>query len=136
VLSNPVYAGAYAYGKSRCERYVDETGRVRKRVRLLPQDTWAVLIPNHHPGFIDWAAFEMNQARLASNCHPGPSASGGSSSRGIRAAARLATCGRCGRHFGVYYQGKNSTPRLCIVPTAKRSNGRGNLVACESEEFE
>jgi hypothetical protein len=30
VLSNPVYAGAYAYGKSRCERYVDETGRVRK----------------------------------------------------------------------------------------------------------
>jgi len=34
VLSNPVYAGAYAYGKSRCERYVDETGRVRKRVRL------------------------------------------------------------------------------------------------------
>jgi hypothetical protein len=47
VLSNPVYAGAYAYGKSRCERYVDETGRVRKRMRLLPQDQWAVLIPNH-----------------------------------------------------------------------------------------
>jgi DNA invertase Pin-like site-specific DNA recombinase len=38
VLSNPVYAGAYAYGKSRSERYVDETGRVRKRVRLLPID--------------------------------------------------------------------------------------------------
>ena len=26
VLSNPVYAGAYVYGKTRCERYVDETG--------------------------------------------------------------------------------------------------------------
>jgi DNA invertase Pin-like site-specific DNA recombinase len=65
-LSNPVYAGAYAYGKSRCERYVDETGRVRKRVRLLPQEQWAVLIRDHHPGFIDWATFEMNQARMAS----------------------------------------------------------------------
>ncbi len=34
VLSNPVYAGAYVYGKTRYERYVDDTGRVRKRVRL------------------------------------------------------------------------------------------------------
>jgi Recombinase len=50
VLSNPVYAGAYAYGKSRCERYVDETGRVRKRIRLLPMEQWTVLIPKHHPG--------------------------------------------------------------------------------------
>jgi DNA invertase Pin-like site-specific DNA recombinase len=70
VLSNPVYAGAYAYGKSRCERYVDETGRVRKRIRLLPMDQWAVLIPNHHPGFIDWSTFERNQARMASNYPP------------------------------------------------------------------
>ena len=55
--------------KAARERYVDETGRVRKRMRLLPQDQWAVLIPNHHPGFIDWATFEMNQARMASNYH-------------------------------------------------------------------
>ena len=31
VLSNPVYAGAYAYGKTRQERYLDEAGRVSKR---------------------------------------------------------------------------------------------------------
>ena len=37
VLTNPVYAGAYAYGKSRQERYVDETGNIRKRVRKLPR---------------------------------------------------------------------------------------------------
>jgi len=27
VLSNPVYAGAYTFGKTRSERYVDEHGR-------------------------------------------------------------------------------------------------------------
>src|SRR5499425_616244 len=32
VLSNPVYAGAYVYGKTRYERYIDDTGRVRRRV--------------------------------------------------------------------------------------------------------
>ena len=110
VLSNPVYAGAYAYGKSRCERYVDETGRVRKRVRLLPQDQWAVLIPHHHPGFIDWATFERNQARLASHYHPGPEQAAGAIREGSALLQGLATCGRCGRRLRVYYQGQNSTP--------------------------
>jgi hypothetical protein len=48
VLTNPVYAGAYAYGKSRCEVTLDRCGARRKRVRKLPQSQWAVLIPNHH----------------------------------------------------------------------------------------
>jgi len=124
VLSNPVYAGAYAYGKSRSERYVDETGRVRKRVRLLPQDQWAVLIPNHHPGFVDWATFEMNQARLASNCHPGPQQVAGAVREGSALLQGLATCGRCGRHLRVYYQGKNSTPGYYCA-NSHAFNGRG-----------
>jgi DNA invertase Pin-like site-specific DNA recombinase len=110
VLSNPAYAGAYAYGKTRCERYVDETGRVRKRVRVLPQDQWAVLIPGHHPGFIDWTTFEMNQARLAKNAPPPPRQANGTVREGSALLQGLATCGRCGRHLHVYYQGKNSTP--------------------------
>jgi DNA invertase Pin-like site-specific DNA recombinase len=124
VLSNPVYAGAYAYGKSRTERYVDETGRVRKRTRLLPQDQWAVLIPNHHPGFIDWATFEMNQARLASNCHPGPKQAAGALREGSALLQGLATCGRCGRHLRVYYQGKNSTPGY-YCEQSQAAAGRG-----------
>jgi DNA invertase Pin-like site-specific DNA recombinase len=124
VLSNPVYAGAYAYGKSRCERYVDETGRVRKRVRRLPRDQWAVLIRGHHPGFIDWATFEMNQARLASNTHPVPHQAGGAVREGSALLQGLATCGRCGRHLRVYYQGKNSTPGYYCA-SDRVLNGRG-----------
>jgi DNA invertase Pin-like site-specific DNA recombinase len=124
VLSNPAYAGAYAYGKSRCERYVDESGRVRKRVRLLPQDQWAVLIPHHHPGFIDWATFEMNQARLAKNAPPPPRTANGAVREGSALLQGLATCGRCGRHLRVYYQGKNSTPGY-YCEQSQAAAGRG-----------
>ena len=64
VLSNPVYAGAYCYGKTRQERYVDEHGVLKTRLRRLPQSQWAVLIRDHHEGYIDWATYETNQARL------------------------------------------------------------------------
>ncbi|MGH8533346.1 MAG: recombinase family protein [Gammaproteobacteria bacterium] len=67
VLTNPVYAGAYTYGKTRRERYVDEQGVVRKRTRHLPRPEWSVLIPEHHEGFIDWAAYEANQTRLSTD---------------------------------------------------------------------
>jgi excisionase family DNA binding protein len=124
VLSNPVYAGAYAYGKSRSERYVDETGRVRKRTRHLPMDQWPVLIPNHHPGFIDWRTFEMNQARLASNAPPAAEQTSGAVREGSALLQGLATCGRCGRHLRVYYHGKNSTPGYYCA-NGRALNGRG-----------
>jgi hypothetical protein len=114
----------FAYGKSRCERYVDETGRVRKRVRLLPQEQWAVLIRDHHPGFIDWATFEMNHARMASNYHPAPEQAAGAVREGSALLQGLATCGRCGRHLRVYYQGKNSTPGYYCANN-QALNGRG-----------
>jgi DNA invertase Pin-like site-specific DNA recombinase/uncharacterized protein YndB with AHSA1/START domain len=110
VLINPVYAGAYAYGKSRQERYVDEDGRLQKRTHHLPRAEWRVLIKGHHPGFIDWATFEMNQARLARNIRPGPQQAAGAVREGSALLQGLATCGRCGRKLRVYYQGKHSTP--------------------------
>jgi DNA invertase Pin-like site-specific DNA recombinase len=110
ILTNPVYAGAYAYGKSRCERYVDERGVVKKRMRHLPIAQWAVLIPDHHPGFIDWATFQANQARLDSNTRPKPHQSGGAVREGSALLQGLATCGHCGRRLLTHYRGRNSTP--------------------------
>lgn len=110
VLTSPVYAGAYVYGKTRHERYVDETGRIRKRIRKLPQSDWSVLIRDHHPGFIDWETYEANQARIASNIRPRPHEGGGAVREGAALLQGIATCGSCGRRLRVYYQGKNSTP--------------------------
>jgi hypothetical protein len=42
-------------------------GVVRKRVRRLPRAEWAVFIPDHHEGFIDWSTYEANQARIGAS---------------------------------------------------------------------
>jgi DNA invertase Pin-like site-specific DNA recombinase len=110
ILTNPVYAGAYTYGKTRYERYVDEQGVVKKRTRHLPMDQWSVLIRDHHPGFIDWATFEANQARLDSNTRPRPHQAGGAVREGSALLQGLATCGHCGRRLMVHYRGRNSAP--------------------------
>ena len=110
ILTNPVYAGAYTYGKTKYERYVDEHGTVRKRIRHLPMDQWAVLILDHHPGFIDWATFQANQARLDSNTRPKPHQSGGAVREGSALLQGLVTCGHCGRRLHVHYRGRNSAP--------------------------
>lgn len=124
VLTNPVYAGAYAYGKTRHERYVDENGTVRKRVRQLPRSEWAVLIPEHHEGFVDWQTYEANRARIAKNTRPRPHQQGGAVREGAALLQGIATCGNCGRRLKVYYQGKNSTPGY-HCPGSTIVNGRG-----------
>jgi hypothetical protein len=106
VLTSPVYAGAYAFGKSRRERYVNERGQPRKRTRKLPQEEWEVLIWDHHPGFIDKATFEQNQARLAANTRPRAHEPGGAVREGSALLQGIAVCARCGRKLKVHYQGK------------------------------
>jgi len=110
VMTNPVYAGAYTYGKTKQECVIDETGQVKKRTKRLPQSQWAVLIHDHHKGFIDWKTYEMNQARIAKNTRPVPHKTTGAVREGAALLQGLATCGKCGRRLKVYYQGKNSSP--------------------------
>jgi len=110
VLTSPVYAGAYVYGKTRHERYVDEQGRVRKRVRKLPRSEWGVLIPEHHEGYIDWASYEANQTRISTNIRPLPHQGGGAVREGAALLQGLATCGHCGRRLRTHYRGRNHTP--------------------------
>lgn len=123
VLTNPVYGGAYVYGKSRQEIYVDEQGQLKKRVRRLPQSEWSVFIKEHHEGYVDWKTYEMNQERISKNTRPGPHNSG-AVREGMALLQGLATCGRCGRRLRVYYQGKNGTPGYYCASN-QIANGRG-----------
>jgi DNA invertase Pin-like site-specific DNA recombinase len=124
VLTNPVYAGAYAYGKTRHECVVDGQGGVTKRTRHLPRDQWAVLLPEHHPGFIDWETFLANQARIDANVHPAPHQAGGALREGTALLQGLATCGNCGRRLHTHYSGRTASPGYhCAGKTLV--NGRG-----------
>jgi DNA invertase Pin-like site-specific DNA recombinase len=110
VLTNPVYAGAYAYGKTRTETVLDAGGGRRKRVRHLPRSDWQVLIRDHHPGFIDWQTYEANQARIAQNTRPGPHNADGPVREGSALLQTLARCGHCGRRLRTHYSGRLSSP--------------------------
>jgi DNA invertase Pin-like site-specific DNA recombinase len=107
VLTNPVYAGAYA-----CRRDVtlDASGVRRKRVRKLPRSQWSVLIPNHHEGFIDWSTYEANRARITANTHPRPHQSGSGAVReGSALLQGVAMCGQCGRKLHTHYTGRTAS---------------------------
>jgi DNA invertase Pin-like site-specific DNA recombinase len=106
VLESPVYAGAYAFGKTRRERYIDENGNTRQRMRRLPQAEWQVLIWDHHPGYIDKATFDANRERIAANTRPRAHEPGGAVREGAALLQGIAVCGRCGRKLKVHYQGR------------------------------
>ena len=110
VLANPVYAGAYVYGKTRTEVTLDAAGVRRKRIRQLPRKEWQVLIKEHHAGYIDWQTYEANQQRIAKNTRPGPHKVGGAVREGSALLQGLASCGHCGRRLRTHYTGRTSSP--------------------------
>ena len=64
MLTNPVYAGAYAFGRRRA-RVSIEDGRKRtvRSLRRTPAE-WEVLIKDHHPGYITWEEFVTPLSQL------------------------------------------------------------------------
>jgi DNA invertase Pin-like site-specific DNA recombinase len=115
VLSNPCYAGAFVFGRTRTEKRVDDAGRVLARVKVLPRERWTVLIPQHHVGFISWEQYERNTALLRANWHPPCGEGGGPAREGRGLLQGLVRCGRCGRIMQIAYGGlRGNVPRyLC-----------------------
>jgi DNA invertase Pin-like site-specific DNA recombinase len=126
-LTHPAYAGAYVYGRTRDEHCLGAGGALRKRRRKLPRDQWEVLIPDHHPGFIDWDTYLANQARIGSNIRPQASQPGtGAVREGCALLQGLATCGSCGRKLAIFYRGPAKTvPNYYCQGSADLVNGRG-----------
>ena len=114
-LTNPVYAGAFVFGRTRTEKRIDATGKVVSHCVVLPREQWAVLIPDHHPGFIDWDTFEANTARLRANWRAPRGFGGGAPREGSALLQGRLRCGKCGRMMQTGYSGtKGNCPRyLC-----------------------
>jgi DNA invertase Pin-like site-specific DNA recombinase len=126
-LTHPAYAGAYVYGRTRKERYLDRSGALRQRSRRLPRDQWEVLIPDHHPGFTDWDTYQANQAKIGGNIRPQASQPGtGAVREGSALLQGLATCGTCGRKLAIFYTGPaRCVPNYYCQGSAELVNGRG-----------
>jgi len=105
LLTNPIYAGAYAFGRT-CSRVTVRDGRkhiVRGYRRT--QTEWEVLLPDHHEGYISWEQFGRNQRLIADNANSKGVMARGSVRRGDALLAGLLRCGHCGRRLHVSYSG-------------------------------
>ena len=107
ILTNPIYAGAYAFGRTTSKVSVE---RGRKHIRRgvhRPMAEWDVLIRDHHTGYITWQEFERNQGVIANNATgKGSAAVRGAVRRGELLLPGLLRCGHCGRKLHASYSGK------------------------------
>ena len=107
MLTNPVYAGAYAFGRTETRVRI-EAGRKRVvRGHRRAQEHWQVLIQEHHEGYIDWHTYEHNLRVIADNTNMRGSMARGALRRGEALLAGLLRCAHCGRKLHVAYSGAN-----------------------------
>ena len=100
ILKNPCYAGAYVHGRYTCRRTVDPDGTVHAGLVERPRTQWPVLITEHHHGYIGWADYLANEARLAANrtnAGARPPREGSALCQGI------IVCGSCGTSMRTNY---------------------------------
>jgi DNA invertase Pin-like site-specific DNA recombinase len=106
MITNPVYAGAYAFGRTTSKVIIaDGRKRVRRGLRR-PLADWDVLLKDQHEGYITWEQFERNQRLIADNATGKGSAAKGAVRGGELLLAGLLRCGHCGRKMYVAYGGK------------------------------
>jgi hypothetical protein len=115
LLTNPAYAGAFVFGRTRTHKRVDEHGEVKVRTVELPLEQWSVCLPDHHPGYVSWPDFLAARERLRSNVRP-RGEGGGAAREGAALLQGLLRCGRCGRRMQVAYSGTGGrSPRYACV---------------------
>jgi DNA invertase Pin-like site-specific DNA recombinase len=105
ILTNPVYAGAYAFGRTMSKVCIEDGRKRIIRGLRRPQTEW-VLLKDRHEGYITWDEFERNQHVIADNATSKGSATvRGAVRSGEPLLAGLLRCGHCGRKLYVAYGG-------------------------------
>jgi DNA invertase Pin-like site-specific DNA recombinase len=123
ILKNPLYAGAYAFGRTE-SRVAMVDGRAVKSIgHPKPQEQWTVLIVDHHLGYISWEEYERNQKLIAENAHMFKKDSRKAGRGGSSLLCGLLRCGRCGRMMSVVYKGLNNNVPRYYCCGGRRNHG-------------
>jgi len=105
VLTNPVYAGSYSYGRTAQVTMMNEDGSVRRSIQRRALKDAAVLLHDQHDGYIGREVFERVQAMIARNSQNHPRPGPGAARVGAALLAGLLRCRRCGEKLVVSYGG-------------------------------
>jgi excisionase family DNA binding protein len=117
LLKNPIYAGAYAFGRTSSRISVEAGRKLVTRSIRRPQSDWEVLIRDHHEGYISWETYEHNQHVINGNANGKGERVPGSVRNGGGLLVGLLRCGHCGRKLHVHHNGLRGVARyLCNDP--------------------
>jgi len=107
-LNNPIYAGAYAYGRTKSITEIKDGRKyIRKGVKQKRTD-WDVLIKDHHEGVISWQEYENNPSIIAHNTNQKrPIVMGSTTGSGNALLSGLLRCQHCGQRLTTRYQGNS-----------------------------
>jgi DNA invertase Pin-like site-specific DNA recombinase len=106
VLRNPLYAGAYVYGRHQYTKVISIEGIIQSKKENLPLEQWKVHIQSHHEAYISWEEFLSNQEALTRNRTNNEMLSGPLRD-GLALLQGLLLCSTCGRRLTVRYTGTN-----------------------------
>ncbi|MEN8182810.1 MAG: recombinase family protein [Myxococcota bacterium] len=115
MLKNPIYTGAYVYGRRETRRSLIN-GQFRTRVIPLPQDQWRVFLAGHHAAYITWEEYLANQEKMRANRAtrktPGEHRA---ALDGCALLQGIVICGKCGGRMQTTYV-RSGARYLCKNP--------------------
>ena len=110
MVTNPIYGGAYVYGRTE-HKPCYQDGISKTKIRRKKREQWHTLIPEHHQGYVSWQDFERIQKMLSNNSL---TKGMGAPRNGSALLAGLLNCRQCSHKLVVYYTGTNhDVPRYC-----------------------
>jgi excisionase family DNA binding protein len=122
LLHNPIYAGAYTHGRSKTSVRIEDGRKRATRTHQQRPEDWAVLIRDHHEGYIDWDVYCANRELMAHNTNGHGSAVRGSIRSGSALLSGLLRCGHCGAKLSVNYPGPTSIRSQCTTHILSRDH--------------
>jgi DNA invertase Pin-like site-specific DNA recombinase len=105
ILANPIYAGAYAFGRTGTRTSVIDGQPHKTRGHRQAREEWIALLRDHHEPYIAWEVWERNQQLITQNAQMKGAMVRGAVRRGESLIAGLLRCGQCGRRLHVHYSG-------------------------------
>ncbi|MBW2166363.1 MAG: recombinase family protein [Deltaproteobacteria bacterium] len=107
MMRNPIYAGAYVYGRRPTDPKKKKPGKPSTGRTVAKSGEWEVLLKDHLPAYISWEQFEKNVRQLESNTAQGT----GTVKNGPSFLSGILVCGRCGLKMSTQYNNNGNKLR-------------------------
>ena len=122
LLTNPVYAGAYVFGRTVTQARFEGGRKVVTHGIARRREEWEVVIRDHHDGYITWEAYDRNQTVIAGNANMKGAMVPGSVRNGGGLLVGLLRCGHCGRKLKVHHNERHGARYICNTEIGNLSN--------------